>query len=69
MAHIRHAAPPTDAYGCDHSLTAQCGQDLEFYDRWLPGTKRRITGINSKCMPHCVMLRGPDDWVARPGYR
>ena len=35
---------------------------LEFYDRWLPGTMRRITGITGKCMPHCVMLRGPGDW-------
>ena len=42
---------------------------LEFYDRWLPGTMRRITSITSKCMPHCVMLRGPGDWAARPGYR
>jgi hypothetical protein len=42
---------------------------LEFYDRWLPGTMRRITGITGKCMPHCVMLRGPGDWAARPGYR
>jgi hypothetical protein len=40
---------------------------LEFYDRWLPGTMRRITGITRACMPHCVMLRG--DWAARPGYR
>jgi hypothetical protein len=42
---------------------------LEFYDRWLPGTMRRITGITGKCMPHCVTLRGPGDWGARPGYR
>jgi len=42
---------------------------LEFHDRWLPGTMRRITGITGKCMPHCVMLRGPGDWAARPGYR
>jgi hypothetical protein len=42
---------------------------LEFYDRWLPGTMRRITGITGKCMPHCVMLRGPGEWAARPGYR
>jgi hypothetical protein len=42
---------------------------LEFYDRWLPNTMRRITGITGKCMPHCVMLRGPGDWAARPGYR
>jgi len=42
---------------------------LEFYDRWLPGTMRRITGITRACMPHCVMLRGHSDWAARPGYR
>jgi hypothetical protein len=24
---------------------------LEFYDRWLPGTMRRITGITRACMP------------------
>ena len=42
---------------------------LEFYDRWLPGTMRRITGITAKCVPQCVTLRGPGDWVARPGYR
>jgi hypothetical protein len=42
---------------------------LEFYDRWLPGTMRRITGITGKCVPQCVMLRGPGDWAARPGYR
>jgi hypothetical protein len=42
---------------------------LEFHDRWLPGTMRRVSGITSKCMPHCVMLRGPGDWAARPGYR
>ena len=42
---------------------------LEFHDRWLPGTMRRITGITGKCMPQCVMLRGPGDWAARPGYR
>jgi len=42
---------------------------LEFYDRWLPGTMRRVTGITGKCVPQCVMLRGPGDWAARPGYR
>ena len=42
---------------------------LEFHDRWLPGTMRRITGITAKCVPHCVTLRGPSDWAARPGYR
>jgi hypothetical protein len=42
---------------------------LEFHDRWLPGTMRRITGITRTCMPQCVMLRNPGDWAARPGYR
>ncbi len=42
---------------------------LEFYDRWLPGTMRRITGITRTCTPHCVMLRVHGDWAARPGYR
>ena len=34
---------------------------LEFYDRWLPGTMRRIAGITRQCIPQCVMLRSPDD--------
>ena len=42
---------------------------LEFYDRWLPGTMRRIADITGKCMPHCVTLPGPGNWAARPGYR
>ena len=42
---------------------------LEFHDRWLPGTMRRIAGVTRACMPHCVMLRGHSDWAARPGYR
>jgi hypothetical protein len=42
---------------------------LEFHDRWLPGTMRRITAITAKCVPHCVTLRSPGDWAARPGYR
>jgi len=41
---------------------------LEFYDRWLPGTMRRITDITRNCMPQCVTLRSPDDWAARPRY-
>jgi len=43
-------------------------QALEFYDRWLPGTMRRITGITRKCIPQCVTLRGPGDWDVRPEY-
>jgi hypothetical protein len=42
---------------------------LEFYDRWLPGTMRRITDITRTCIPQCVMLRGPGDWAPRPGFR
>jgi hypothetical protein len=42
---------------------------LEFYDRWLPGTMRRITDITRTCMPTCVMLPSPGDWPARPGHR
>jgi hypothetical protein len=42
---------------------------LEFYDRWLPGTMRRINGITRACMPQCVMLRISGDRAARPEYR
>jgi hypothetical protein len=42
---------------------------LEFHDRWLPGTMRRITDITRQCTPQCVALRGPGDWAARPGDR
>ena len=41
---------------------------LEFYDRWLPGTMRRISAITGQCMPRCVMLRASGDWAARPRY-
>ena len=30
---------------------------LEFYDRWLPNTVRRIAGMTRACVPQCVMLR------------
>ena len=42
---------------------------LEFYDRWLPGTTRRIIGITRNCMPQCATLRSSGDWTARPRYR
>jgi hypothetical protein len=42
---------------------------LEFYDRWLPNTMRRIAHITRKCIPQCVMLHGPGDRVALPRYR
>ena len=41
---------------------------LEFYDRWLPGTMRRISAITGQCMPHCMMLRASGDWAVRPRY-
>ena len=34
---------------------------LEFYDRWLPNTVRRIAGMTRACMAQCVMLRRPGD--------
>ena len=42
---------------------------LEFYDRWLPGTMRRITDITRTCVPQCALLRSPGDWAALPRYR
>jgi hypothetical protein len=45
------------------------GRALEFYDRWLPGTIRRITDITRTCIPQCATLRSPGDWAARPPYR
>ena len=30
---------------------------LEFYDRWLPGTMRRIAAITRTCVPECAMRR------------
>ncbi len=42
---------------------------LDFYDRWLPGTMRRITAITRTCTPQCVTLRGPGDRTALPRYR
>jgi hypothetical protein len=32
---------------------------LEFYDRWLPGTMRRIAHITRTCVPECVTRRRP----------
>ncbi len=34
---------------------------LEFYDRWLPNTMRRIAGMTRACVTQCVMLRRPGD--------
>ena len=32
---------------------------LEFHDRWLPGTMRRIALITRTCLPECAMRRRP----------
>jgi hypothetical protein len=32
------------------------GRALEFHDRWLPGTMRRITDITRRCNPECITL-------------
>ena len=32
---------------------------LEFYDRWLPGTMRRIAAITRDCVPECAARRRP----------
>ena len=53
-------------YGGSHPDLARA---LEFYDRWLPGTMRRITGITRNCLPQCATLRSSGDWTARPRYR
>jgi hypothetical protein len=36
---------------------------LEFYDRWLPNTMRRMAGMTRACMTQCAMLRRPGDAV------
>ena len=48
---------------------ADLARALDFYDRWLPNTMRRITGITRNCRPQCVTLRGPGDRAALPRYR
>jgi hypothetical protein len=40
-------------------------QALEFHDRWLPGTMRRITDITRKCNPECA-ARPP---APKPAHR
>jgi hypothetical protein len=32
---------------------------LEFYDRWLPGTMRRIAAVTRTCVPECALRRRP----------
>jgi len=50
------AAEWQHAYGGEHADLARA---LEFYDRWLPGTMRRIASITRTCMPDCIMRRRP----------
>ena len=47
-------------YGGPHPDLARA---LEFYDRWLPNTMRRIAGMTRACMTQCTMLRRPGDTV------
>ena len=42
------------AYGGNRPDLARA---LEFYDRWLPGTMRRIAHITRTCVPECAMRR------------
>ena len=35
------------------------GRALEFYDRWLPGTMRRIAAVTRTCVPECAVRRRP----------
>jgi hypothetical protein len=37
------------------------GRALEFHDRWLPGTMRRITDITRRCKPECITLHRTSD--------
>ena len=48
------AAAWQHAYGGQHP---DLGRALEFYDRWLPGTMRRIDTMTRGCVPQCVMRR------------
>jgi hypothetical protein len=36
---------------------------LEFYDRWLPGTMRRIAAITRTCVPECALRRRSWLWT------
>ena len=42
------------AYGGERPDPARA---LECYDRWLPGTMRRIAGITRTCKPECAIRR------------
>jgi hypothetical protein len=46
-------------------LRPDLGRALEFYDRWLPGTMRRVSEYTRACAGQCSMSRRPYDWMAR----
>ena len=48
------AAAWHQAYGGQRPDLARA---LEFHDRWLPGTMRRVAHITSACVPDCVTRR------------
>jgi hypothetical protein len=50
------AAAWHNAYGGQRPDLARA---LEFHDRWLPGTMRRIAHITRTCVPECVTRRRP----------
>ena len=51
------------AYGGERPDLARA---LEFYDRWLPGTMRRIAHMTRTCVPECATRRRPLVTVRRP---
>ena len=58
------AAAWHQAYGGQRPDLARA---LEFYDRWLPGTIRRVAAITQGCVPDCATRRSPD-LRPSPGY-
>ena len=48
------AAAWQHAYGGQRS---DLGRALEFYDRWLPGTMRRVDAVTRGCVPECALRR------------
>ena len=65
---LRHYADPVSEVDRRATLAAEwhhiyggerpdLARALEFYDRWLPGTMRRIAAITRSCVPECAMRR------------
>jgi hypothetical protein len=42
---------------------------LEFYDRWLPGTMRRVADITRRCNPECATRARDPITASNPGSR